>query len=70
MTLQAFTTALEKLGIPEIDALGKPFDPQYHNAVLSDSVEGAESGTVTRVLQRGFMQGDKVLRCAMVAVAE
>lgn len=70
MTLQTFRNALEKMGVTEMDVLGKPFDPQYHNAVLSDSVEGAESGTVTRVLQRGFMQGDKVLRCAMVAVAE
>ena len=70
MTLQTFRNALEKIGVTEMDVLGKPFDPQYHNAVLSDSVEGAESGTVTRVLQRGFMQGDKVLRCAMVAVAE
>ena len=70
MTLQTFRNALEKMGVTEMDVLGKPFDPQYHNAVLSDSVEGAESGTVTRVMQRGFMQGDKVLRCAMVAVAE
>ena len=70
MTLQTFRTALEKLGVTEMDVLGKPFDPQYHNAVLSDSVEGAESGTVTRVLQKGFMQGDRVLRHAMVAVAE
>ncbi len=70
MTLQTFRNALEKMGVTEMDVLGKPFDPQYHNAVLSDSVEGAESGTVTRVLQRGFMQGEKVLRCAMVAVAE
>lgn len=70
MTLQTFRSALEKLGVTEMEVLGKPFDPQYHNAVMSDSVEGAESGTVTRVLQRGFMQGDKVLRCAMVAVAE
>ena len=56
MTLQTFRNALEKMGVTEMDVLGKPFDPQYHNAVLSDSVEGAESGTVTRVLQRGFMQ--------------
>ena len=70
MTLTTFRNALEKLGVTEMEALGKPFDPQYHNAVMSDSAEGAESGTVTRVLQRGFMQGDKVLRHAMVAVAE
>ncbi|MBR2740014.1 MAG: nucleotide exchange factor GrpE [Oscillospiraceae bacterium] len=70
MTLQAFRAGLEKLDVREIDALGKPFDPKFHNAVMSESVEGAESGTVTRVLQRGFTQGDKVIRYAMVAVAE
>ena len=70
MTLQSFRNGLEKLGVREIEALGQPFDPKFHNAVMSESVEGAESGTVTRVLQRGFMQGDKVIRYAMVAVAE
>ncbi|MBP0970097.1 MAG: nucleotide exchange factor GrpE [Oscillospiraceae bacterium] len=70
MTLQTFRAALEKLDVREIDALGKPFDPKFHNAVMSETVEGAESGTVTRVLQRGFTQGDRVIRYAMVAVAE
>ena len=70
MTLQSFRSGLEKLGVREIEALGQPFDPKFHNAVMSESVEGAQSGTVTRVLQRGFMQGDKVIRYAMVAVAE
>lgn len=70
MTLQSFRNGLEKLGVTEIDALGQPFDPRFHNAVMSESVEGAQSGTVTRVLQRGFLQGDRVIRYAMVAVAE
>jgi len=70
MTLDAFRKGLEKLEVREIDALGKPFDPKYHNAVMSEPAEGAESGTVTKVLQRGFVQGDRVIRYAMVAVAE
>ncbi|MBQ5411800.1 MAG: nucleotide exchange factor GrpE [Oscillospiraceae bacterium] len=70
MTLQSFRSGLEKLGVKEIEALGQPFDPKFHNAVMSESVEGVQSGTVTKVLQRGFMQGDKVIRYAMVAVAE
>ncbi len=70
MTLQSFRSGLEKLGVTEIEALGQPFDPKFHNAVMSESAEGAESGTVTKVLQRGFMQGDRVIRYAMVAVAE
>lgn len=70
MTLQTFRNALEKLDVREMDVLGQPFDPKFHNAVMSEAVEGVESGTVTKVLQRGFMQGDRVLRFAMVAVAE
>ena len=70
MTLQTFRNGLEKLGVRETEALGQPFDPKFHNAVMSEPAEGVPSGTVTRVLQRGFMQGDKVIRYAMVAVAE
>ena len=70
MTLQMFTTSLEKLGVERMDCLGKPFDPNFHNAVMSEAVEGVESGTITKVLQNGYLQGEKVLRFAMVAVAE
>ena len=70
LTVQQFKNALDRLGVTQMDCLGKPFDPNYHNAVLTESVEGVESGTITKVLQNGYMQGEKVLRCAMVAVAE
>ncbi|MBQ8994592.1 MAG: nucleotide exchange factor GrpE [Oscillospiraceae bacterium] len=71
LTLQMFEKALERLGVTQMDCLGKPFDPQFHNAVMTDPAQdGVESGTVTKVFQNGYMQGDKVLRCAMVAVSE
>lgn len=57
-------------GVAEMDALGKPFDPSYHEAVGVDADTGAESGTITEVLQRGYLHGDRVLRPAMVRVAE
>jgi molecular chaperone GrpE len=57
-------------GVTEIDALGQEFDPNFHEAVGVDSDAGAESGTVTQVLQRGYKHGDRVLRPAMVRVAE
>lgn len=57
-------------GVTEIAALGQEFDPNFHEAVGVDSDTEAESGTVTQVLQRGYQHGDRVLRPAMVRVAE
>lgn len=57
-------------GVTEIAALGQAFDPNFHEAVGVDSDTEAESGTVTQVLQRGYRHGDRVLRPAMVRVAE
>lgn len=59
----------KKMGIEEIDAMGQPFDPELHNAVMQEEAEGAESGTVTRVMQKGYIMHGRVIRHAMVAVA-
>ena len=61
---------LDKFEVKEIDALGKEFDPALHNAVAMDKKEGAKSGTITEVLQKGYMYKDRVLRTAMVKVNE
>ena len=61
---------LNKFDVKEIDALGKEFDPSIHNAVIMDKKEGVKSGTVTEVLQKGYMYKDRVLRTAMVKVNE
>lgn len=60
---------LENEGVTEIDALGQPFDPYFHEAVGVDDCADAESGTITQVMLRGYMHGDRVLRPAMVRVA-
>ena len=61
----------EKLGITEIDAEGKAFDPNLHNAVMQVAAEnGEEPGTVKAVLQKGYQCNDKVLRHSMVTVVE
>lgn len=61
---------LTTVGVEEIDALGKPFDPNIHFAVMrEDAADGVEPDTVTAVLQTGYIWGDKVLRPAMVKVA-
>lgn len=59
---------LEKLGVTEIEALGAPFDPNFHNAIKQVESEDAESDTVCEVFQKGYKLGDRVIRTAMVAV--
>jgi molecular chaperone GrpE len=61
--------ALEKEGLAEIDTDG-PFDPHVHEAMLTQPGNGAESGSVLEVVQRGYRLGDKVVRPARVIVAE
>lgn len=71
MTLDKATPALAKLHITEIEALGKPFDPNLMNAVMQVApAEGQESGIVVQVYQKGYRIGDKIVRHATVVVTE
>ena len=71
MTLDKAEKALKTLNITEIESMGKPFDPNFMNAVqLVPAEDGQESGTVVRVFQKGYMIGDKIIRHATVVVAE
>ena len=71
MTLDKADKALTTLQIEEIEALGKPFDPQFMNAVQQvPPAEGQESGTVVQVFQKGYKIGDNIIRHATVVVAE
>ena len=69
MIMTQFNTTMEKLGVTEIESLGRKFDPAFHNAVMH--VEDAEKGEneIVEVFQKGFIMGDKVIRFAMVKVA-
>ena len=69
MTLKGIADSLEKLGITEIEALGKTFDPLVHSAVLHVEDEAYGEGEIVEVLQKGYKKGDRVLRYAMVKVA-
>jgi molecular chaperone GrpE len=60
---------LENEGVTPIQALGQQFDPNFHEAVISEESDEHESGQVIEVLQQGYMLGDRVLRPAMVRVA-
>lgn len=61
---------LNRYEIKAIDGNKKPFDPNYHQAVLTEKVEGMEPGMVIEVLQKGYLLKDKVIRSAMVKVSE
>ena len=71
MTLDKAAKALEALHVEEIEVLGKPFDPNFMNAVQQiPAPDGQESGTVITVYQKGYKLGDKIVRHATVVVAE
>ena len=71
MTLDKAAKALDALHVEEIEALGKPFDPNFMNAVQQiPAPDGQESGTVVTVYQKGYKLGDKIVRHATVVVAE
>lgn len=61
---------LEKFDVKEIDALGKKFDPAYHQGVSTSKDEEKESGIILDVFQKGYMYKDKVIRPSMVKVNE
>ncbi len=69
MTIRQLMELLQKLGLEEIVADGAPFDPEIHNAVMREDADGVEPETVTAVFQKGYRMGDRVLRPAMVKVA-
>ena len=69
MIFNQYKEALTKLGVTPIDCVGKEFDPERHNAVMHIEDESLGENTVAEVLQQGFMLGEKVLRFAIVKVA-
>lgn len=69
MIMTQFKTVLEKLGVEEIPAEGQPFDPQVHNAVMHMDDDSLGENVVAEVFQAGFRMGDKIIRHAMVKVA-
>ena len=69
MIMNQFNVTMEKLGVTEIECLGKKFDPAYHNAVMHVEDEEKGENEIVEVFQKGFMMGDKVIRFAMVKVA-
>src|SRR5690606_36130505 len=70
LILRKLERFLEDQGVQEIPALGEKFDPNFHEAVGVDDSTDAEPETIVDVLQRGYQQNDRVLRPALVRVAQ
>ena len=70
MILKQLMGVLEKAGASEIEALGADFDPNFHNAVMTEDSDEYESGKVTEVLQKGYVLNNRVIRPSMVKVAK
>ena len=69
LTLKSFAETLSKLGVCEIEAQGKAFDPDLHNAVMHVDDESFGENEVVEVFMKGYKKGDKVIRYSMVKVA-
>ena len=70
LVAQKFEDALRQKGVSEIEACGKEFDPDFHEAVARFAAGEDKKGLVIDVVQRGYMLGEKVLRYAKVVVGE
>ena len=70
MTLKGFLDTLNRFGCTQVEAVGKPFDPNFHEAVSQEESADHEPNTVLRELQKGYMLKERLLRPAMVLVSK
>lgn len=69
LTLRSFLDVLEKFNVTQINPVGEPFDPQYHEAVTMVPNPAMEPDSVMDVMQKGYLLNDRLLRAAMVVVS-
>lgn len=70
MIYDQLMNALKNEGITVMEALNQPFDPNYHQALMQEKVDGVDSNIVIEEFQKGYLLKDRVLRCALVKVSE
>jgi molecular chaperone GrpE len=70
LTYRELCAALARAGVESFDPKGEPFDPNRHEALQKIAVEGAASGSVVEVMQKGYSLGEHLIRPARVVVAE
>lgn len=69
LTMNALSECLSKLGVTVYGEVGETFDPNLHNAIMHEEIEGKGEGEIVEVFQPGYKRGDKIIRYAMVKVA-
>ena len=69
LTIKSCVEALNKMGVYEIEALGKTFDPNFHNAVMHVDDDAYGESEIVEVFMKGYIKGEKVLRFSMVKFA-
>ncbi|MBI2969155.1 MAG: nucleotide exchange factor GrpE [Gammaproteobacteria bacterium] len=69
LTRKKFLDTLEKFGVKALDPQGEKFDPDRHEAISTQEVDGAEPGTIITVMQKGYVLNGRLVRPAMVVVA-
>ncbi len=70
LTMSMFVQVLEKHGLKQINPLGEPFDPEQHQAISMVEDDKAKTNIVIKVMQKGFLLNDRLVRPAMVVVAK
>lgn len=70
LIVRKLQTIIESEGVKRIEAKGAAFDPNFHEAISHEPADGVESGFVIEVVQNGYMLGERVIRPAMVRVAQ
>ena len=69
LVLRQFKEILARYGLSEVNPLGEPFDPSFHEAFQRQEMEGVAENTVVQVLQKGYLLGERLLRPALVVVS-
>lgn len=70
LTLKMLATALEKFGVKELDPQGEKFNPELHEAMAMQPTAGQAPNTVLQVVQKGYLLNDRLVRPAMVIIAQ
>jgi len=70
LVVRKFQAILEAEGVKRIEAEGQPFDPNLHEAISHEPSDSVESGHVIAIVQHGYMMGERVIRHALVRVAQ
>ena len=70
MIKNQFTKLLEEEGVSEVGEPGDDYDPNFHQAIMTEQIDGTEPNKVTEVLQKGYMFKDRLIRPAIVKISE